>query len=41
VRRSGFPQYQLWIAADIITTVDVPDPDPTETTIPKLPRARW
>jgi hypothetical protein len=40
VRRSGFPQYQLWIAADIITTADVPDPDPTETTIPKAPEGK-
>lgn len=38
VRAAGFPRFQLWIAADVITTKPVPSPTATASaTIPKAP----
>lgn len=37
VRTSGFPQYQLWIAADVITEAPVPTPTASAAVIPPAP----
>lgn len=39
-RTSGFPAYQLWIAADIITATPAPAPTPTATAIPAAPAGK-
>lgn len=39
-RTSGFPAYQLWIAADVITTVPAATPKPTATAIPSAPAGK-
>lgn len=37
VRKSGFPQYQLWLAADVITSNAAHKPSPTITAVPAAP----
>ena len=39
-RTSGFPAYQLWIAADVITAVPAPAPTPAATTVPVSPAGK-
>ena len=39
-RTSGFPAYQLWIAADVITAVPAPAPTPAATTAPVSPAGK-
>jgi hypothetical protein len=39
-RTSGFPAYQLWIAADIITTTPAASPSANATTIPSAPAGK-
>ena len=37
VRTSGFPEYQLWLAADVITSSAAHKPEPTKTAVPAAP----
>jgi len=37
VRKSGFPQYQMWLAADVISSSAPHKPSPTMTAVPAAP----
>lgn len=39
-RTAGFPAYQLWIAADVITATAATTPTPTVTSVPKAPAGK-
>ncbi len=39
-RTSGFPAYQLWIAADVLTTAAITKPTPSATVIPSAPAGK-